>query len=124
RFKGPRDRVANQQELDALVAAFFTKRTLEDNLAYCAEQGITVGAIADAAELIDHEYIKGRGVLVHAEDQDFGTIPMHNVFPRLSETPGAIRTPAPDVGQHTAEILDFIGCADDERAALKERGVI
>ncbi|MEM1131202.1 MAG: CaiB/BaiF CoA-transferase family protein [Pseudomonadota bacterium] len=124
RFKGPRDRVANQQELDALVADFFAKRTLEENLAYCAEQGITVGAIADAAELIDHEYIKGRGVLVHAEDQDFGTIPMHNVFPRLSETPGAIRTPAPDIGQHTAEILDLIGCADDERAALKEHGVI
>ena len=124
RFRTPRSRVENMAALDALVAAFFAERTLDDNLAYCAEKGLTVGAIADAAELIDHEYIKGRDVLVHMDDADYGAIPMHNVFPRLSETPGAIRSPAPDLGQHTEEVLALIGVPPDEVGSLVERGVI
>lgn len=124
RFRTPRSRVENMPELDAYVAAFFAKRTLAENLEYCTTQGLTVGEIADAAELLDHEYIKGRGVLVHAEDSDFGTVPMHQVFPRLSETPGAIREPAPALGQHTDEILDLLDVALDERTELAEKGVI
>ena len=54
--------------MDELVAAFFAKRTLQDNLDYCARKGLTVGAIADAAELIDHEYIKGRAFAPKDED--------------------------------------------------------
>jgi crotonobetainyl-CoA:carnitine CoA-transferase CaiB-like acyl-CoA transferase len=44
-------------------------------------------------------------VLVEVPDKDMGTVPMHDVVPRLSRTPGAIRTGAPDLGQHEAEIL-------------------
>ncbi|MEO0823443.1 MAG: CoA transferase [Pseudomonadota bacterium] len=124
RFRSSADRVRNRVELDEIVAAFFAERTLAETLAYCREAGLTVGEICDAAELIEHEYIKGRGVLVHAADKDFGTIPMHQVFPRLSETPGAIREPAPEIGQHTGEILDLIGVPAEERAALAERGVV
>ena len=124
RFRTPGSRVENMTDLDALVGAFFASRTLEENLAYCTDKGLTVGAIADAAELIDHEYIKGRGVLVHADDEDYGKIPMHNVFPRLSETPGAIREPAPTLGQHTDEMLDLIGVPAEARAALSDKGII
>ncbi|MEM9062794.1 MAG: CoA transferase [Pseudomonadota bacterium] len=124
RFLTPRSRVENMAELDEFVGAFFAERTLEENLALCAEKGLTAGAIADAAELIDHPYIKGREVLVHAQDADYGTIPMHNVFPRLSETPGAIREPAPSLGQHTDEMLDLIGVPEPERADLADRGIV
>ncbi len=124
RFRTQQDRVRNHAELDRLVSEFFGSRTLDENLTYCHEQRITVGAIANAAELIEHEFIKGREVLVHTADEDYGTIPMHNVFPRLSETPGAIRNPAPTLGQHTADILTMLGIDSDACAALTERGVI
>jgi crotonobetainyl-CoA:carnitine CoA-transferase CaiB-like acyl-CoA transferase len=124
RFATPRLRVDNMAELDAYVAAFFASRTLEENLSYCADKGLTVGAIANSAELLDHEYIKGREVLVHADDADMGKIPMHNVFPRLSETPGAIRQPAPHLGQHTDEMLDLIGASAEERARLAQEGIV
>jgi formyl-CoA transferase len=38
-------------------------------------------------------------------DDQMGTIPMHAVVPRLSESPGAIRHPAPKLGEHTEEVL-------------------
>jgi len=39
-------------------------------------------------------------------DAETGSLPMHNVVPRLSRTPGAIRWPAPSLGQHNAEVLE------------------
>jgi crotonobetainyl-CoA:carnitine CoA-transferase CaiB-like acyl-CoA transferase len=38
-------------------------------------------------------------------DDGLGSLPMHNVIPRLSATPGAMRRPAPAPGEHTEEIL-------------------
>jgi crotonobetainyl-CoA:carnitine CoA-transferase CaiB-like acyl-CoA transferase len=46
------------------------------------------------------------------------------VIPRFSETPGEIRTPAPELGEHTADILRAIGLRDDELAGLRQRKVI
>ncbi|MGH3101344.1 MAG: CoA transferase, partial [Thermoleophilia bacterium] len=37
---------------------------------------------------------------------------------KMSDTPGAIRRPAPQVGEHTAEVLREAGCSDEEIAAL------
>jgi len=44
---------------------------------------------------------------------------------RFSETPGAVRRPAPLVGQHTAEVLrERLGTSEDEIARLARLGVI
>ena len=42
---------------------------------------------------------------VVAEDRDLGSIPMHNIVPRLSASPGHFTRPAPRLGEHTQEIL-------------------
>ena len=48
-------------------------------------------------------------VVVDVEDATHGSLPMHNIVPRLSATPGVWRRPAPGIGQHTAEILSEFG---------------
>jgi len=45
-------------------------------------------------------------VLVMVDDPELGPIPMHNVVPRLTATPGSLRRPAPRLGEHTREILE------------------
>ena len=55
----------------------------------------------------------------------FGELKMQNVAPKLSVTPGRIRTPAPQIGQHNDEIYRGLLDYDDDRlAGLKERGII
>ena len=49
---------------------------------------------------------------------------MHNVIPRLSDTPGKLRHPAPTLGQHTREVLGAIGYSAERIAALAADGVI
>ncbi|MGB7299424.1 MAG: CaiB/BaiF CoA-transferase family protein [Burkholderiaceae bacterium] len=118
------DRVKNRVELDKIVAEYFSRHTLAENLQQCEQAGVTAGPICDAAELLDNEYIKGRGVLVDVDDSDHGSLPMHQVFPRLSETPGAIDAQAPNLGQHTNEILDLLGLTAQEKQDATDRGIV
>ncbi|MDG2033790.1 MAG: CaiB/BaiF CoA-transferase family protein [Rhodospirillales bacterium] len=124
RFLTNPDRVRNRSELEAIVGAFFAKRTVSDNLAYFEECGITVGPICDIADLIKHPYILGRQVVKTYADPDHGELPMHAPFPRLSETPATVRAPAPEQGQHSDEILLELGLTPDQIATLRDRGIV
>jgi crotonobetainyl-CoA:carnitine CoA-transferase CaiB-like acyl-CoA transferase len=53
-----------------------------------------------------------------------GRLPMHNVIPRLSDTPGRLRRPAPALGEHTAEILGSLGLDRAELDGLVREGII
>jgi formyl-CoA transferase len=53
-----------------------------------------------------------------------GQVPMHAVVPRLSGTPGRLRSPAPRVGQHNQEVFSRIGYSEERIAALAQKGVI
>jgi crotonobetainyl-CoA:carnitine CoA-transferase CaiB-like acyl-CoA transferase len=81
------------------------QRTLANNLAFFAAAEVTVGPVYDAAGFENDPHVRGRGVLVEMEDADMGSIPMHAVVPRLSATPGALRRPAPRLGEHEDEIF-------------------
>jgi crotonobetainyl-CoA:carnitine CoA-transferase CaiB-like acyl-CoA transferase len=68
-----------------------------------------VGAVPDVSELAVHPYPIDREALVSMPDADAGRLAMHNVIPRLSGTPGQLRTPAPELGEHNAEIWGGLG---------------
>jgi crotonobetainyl-CoA:carnitine CoA-transferase CaiB-like acyl-CoA transferase len=57
------DRIKNSAGLDQIIADEMQSRTLKENLDYYESQGVTVGPIRDISDLIDHPYIRGRGVL-------------------------------------------------------------
>jgi crotonobetainyl-CoA:carnitine CoA-transferase CaiB-like acyl-CoA transferase len=106
RFATNDGRVANREALDDLIGAFIGARSTEENLALFEAAGVTVGPVCSMADLLDHPYTRGRGVIVEVEDRDVGSLPMHAVVPRLSASPGGFRRPAPAVGEHTAQILE------------------
>ncbi len=53
-----------------------------------------------------------------------GSIPMHNIIPKLSSTPGKFRWAAPSLGQNNDEILGAAGIDADTLSDLKSRGII
>ncbi len=105
RFATNDQRVNNRDELDAIIGEFIGARTQEENLSLFEAAGVTVGPVCSVADLLDHPFVKGREAIVELEDQDLGTVPMHNIVPRLSQSPGGFRRPAPRLGEHTSEIL-------------------
>lgn len=124
RFKTNSDRVANNAVLDPIVGTFMAAHSQDELLEIFEAADVTVGPVADVSQLMDHPYINDRAIIVELPDDEMDGTPMHNVVPRLSETPAAIRTPAPDLGQHNAAIYGAIGLSADDLAALSLEGVI
>jgi formyl-CoA transferase len=124
RFATNTDRVRHNDEIDAIVADFIRQRTQAENLALFDRAGVTVGPVCDAADLQDHPFVTGREVLVELPDTDVGSLPMHDVVPRLSGTPGGFRRPAPAVGADTREILASLGLTDERIDALARDGIV
>jgi crotonobetainyl-CoA:carnitine CoA-transferase CaiB-like acyl-CoA transferase len=105
RFHDNTARVANRDALDAILAGFIVERTTAENLALFEAAAVTVGPVCDMRELLHHPYTRGREAIVDVEDRELGALPMHNVVPRLTGSPGGFRRPAPELGEHTDEIL-------------------
>jgi crotonobetainyl-CoA:carnitine CoA-transferase CaiB-like acyl-CoA transferase len=124
RFRSNTDRVRNIDACDGAVAEFIAARTLEENMRIFQAAEVTATPVYEIDQLLDDPHVQARGVLVEVPDADAGTVVMHNVVPRLSDTPGSLRLPAPALGEHTREILVALGYDADRRAALIEAGVI
>ena len=61
-------------------------------------------------------------MFVDVEDPELGSVPMPNIVPRFSATPGVWRRPAPKIGEHTDEILTAAGFDAQEIAAMRSQG--
>jgi crotonobetainyl-CoA:carnitine CoA-transferase CaiB-like acyl-CoA transferase len=92
-------RIANVDSLDEMIGSFVAQRTLEENLVHFGKFEVTVGPMMNVDQLMRDPHVTGRQVLVEVPDPQLGSIMMHNVFPRLSRTPGRIRSTAPEIGQ-------------------------
>ncbi len=75
-------------------------------------------------ELPDDPQVRANDYVVDFEHPSYGTVQMLGMPLRLSETPGAVRLPAPEHGQHTEEILLELGYDWDRIAKLRADGVI
>lgn len=118
-----RGRLARVAEIDAIVGAFIRQRTLAENLQFFDAADVTIGPIYDASQLLDDPYVRERESLVALEDEELGALPMHNVTPRLTGTPGGFRQPAPRIGQHSRDyLLPLLGEAEYQR--LVECGAV
>ncbi|MBI2223616.1 MAG: CoA transferase, partial [Betaproteobacteria bacterium] len=124
RYRTNAERVKNAAELDAVIGAFVAQKTLAENLEFFDRTEVTVGPVYDISQIIEDPYVKAREVVVELPDDEMGTVPMHCVVPRLSATPGAIRLPAPRLGEHNDEVLGALGLPAAEIARLKTAGVI
>ena len=100
RFASNSARLANVDALDQHIGDFVGQRTLEENLAHFGALECTVGPVLSVDQLLQDPHVQQRQALVTVSDAELGSLPMHNVFPRLSRTPGRIRTPAPKLGEH------------------------
>lgn len=98
-------RLENILEVDRVVGEFIKGHTLAENLTIFDEAGVTIGPVNDAQQVLEDFYVAERESLIEVDDAELGSLPMHNIVPRFSETPGQLRRPAPAVGEHNEEVL-------------------
>jgi crotonobetainyl-CoA:carnitine CoA-transferase CaiB-like acyl-CoA transferase len=120
RFASNSARVKNRSLVDEAVGDWFAAHDHDEALKIMRDAGATVGPIYSIADAAEDPHFSGREIIVDAEDREFGSLPMHNIVPRLSQTPGVWRRPAPALGEHTAEVLTEAGLDAAEIASLQK----
>jgi len=123
RYRTNADRVLRAAELDAIIGAFVARRTQAENVKYFAEAEVTIGPIYDISQIVEDPHVLERELIADYPDADMGAFPMHHVVPRLSGTPGAIRTPAPRLGEHNRALLAELGVNEAAYTQLLAAGV-
>jgi crotonobetainyl-CoA:carnitine CoA-transferase CaiB-like acyl-CoA transferase len=124
RFRTNSDRVRHAAECEASIVAFIAARTLDENMTAFAAAEVTAAPVYDIDQFLADPHVKERRIVVDAPDPELGRIAMHNIIPRLSDTPGRLRLPAPALGEHTAEILGQFGLDQPTLDALVKEGII
>jgi len=126
RFKSMLDRMMNAGECIALLDQVFARRPRAEWLRRLAEGGDFIYSIINAVDdLPDDPQMKANGYVTAFEHPAFGPTQVVGLPVRLSDTPGSIRLPAPEFGQHTEAILtDVLGYSWEEIGRLREAEVI
>jgi crotonobetainyl-CoA:carnitine CoA-transferase CaiB-like acyl-CoA transferase len=124
RFANNTVRVNNADETEAPIVAFIAARTLDENMAIFEAAEVTASPVYDIDQFLADPHVQVRGIVVNMPDAQVGQLTMHNIIPRLSDTPGRLRHPAPEIGQHTAEILGQLGIAPSALEALAREGIV
>ena len=124
RFITNSDRLSSQDDLDDVISNFIKKFDRDPLLKLFSKEGITVGPVLDISEIIEHPYILDRNILIEHHNNEYGNILMHQAFPRLSKTPGKVKSSAPSIGENTNNILKEIGLTKSQIDKLRDNKII
>ena len=87
-------------------------------------EGVPCGPVLEYAEVLDEPQFWDNGYIVEVEHPQFDDYLSVGVPVRFSETPGAVQGPAPELGQHTEEVLLGLGYNWKEIERLHDERVI
>ena len=117
-------RAAHADILDDAVGGWIAERTATEVVAAFEEAQAAVAPIYDVADVMADPQYQALESLVSVPDPDLGPLMMQNVLFRLSDTPGAVVSTGPRLGEHNADVFGRLGIDAARRAELTRDGVI
>ena len=121
---GNAGRVGRVQEIDEAIAAWTAERSVDDILAAMEKAKVPAGRIYSARDIAEDPHYAARGMIEKVVTRDGLELNVPGVVPKLSATPGAIRTTAPHLGEDTDAVLQGLGYAAEQIAALRADKVV
>jgi len=97
-------RGATMEELDALIATWTVTQTADELLDLLHEGGVPAGRIYRARDMFADPHFAAREAIVRVVHPELGELPMQNVMPRLSRSPGKVRSAGPALGEHNTDV--------------------
>lgn len=117
-------RVKAAAELDQAIGDWTERHTVTDALAQMGAASVPAGRIYDIADIAADPHYRARDMILKQGTRQGFDVEVPGIVPKLLSTPGAIRSPAPLLGEHTRGILEGLGFTAEQQAQLKAEGVI
>jgi formyl-CoA transferase len=117
-------RAAQMQRIDEAISQWTSKLTLDEVLKEMEKAEVPAGRIYSAADIAADPHFAARGMIQEVLAGDGEPLKVPGVVPKLSATPGAIRSAAPKLGEHTDEVLRQIGYGAAEIEALRKKQIL
>ncbi|NLD70977.1 MAG: CoA transferase [Limnobacter sp.] len=117
-------RAGRADEIDGAIAAWTSRHTLDEGLEAMARAEVPSGRIYSVADMVSDPQYQARQMIERVPLADGTPLAMPAVVPKLSDTPGGTRWAGPDLGAHTAEVLEGLGYDREAIDALRRDGVV
>jgi formyl-CoA transferase len=117
-------RAAQMERIDEAICAWTRTRTLDEVLNIMEKAQVPAGRIYSAADIAADPHFAARGMIEQVIAGDGEPLKVPGIVPKLSATPGAIRSPAPALGEHTDEVLQAAGYSSEEISRLRKQGIV
>ena len=116
-------RVARVSEIDAAIEQWTSQRSVADVLTTLGAARVPAGKVYTARDIHEDPHYRARDMIVRQHTRDGWELDVPGVVPKLSATPGTLRTPAPRLGEDTDSVLAELGLSADDIARLRAKGV-
>jgi formyl-CoA transferase/CoA:oxalate CoA-transferase len=124
RFVSNPDRLRHREELDAVLSPVLATRTAEELTDILAAAGVACGPVNTLDRVLSLPQVEHDELVVSLPRPDIPDFRMPGLAIKLKSTPGTIRRPPPDLGQHNDEVLAELGFDEPQIATLRQEGVI
>lgn len=118
------DRLAHRDELAEELERRLARRDAGEWVDVLNKAGVPAGPILNVQECFDNEQVKTLPVTATVESPVLGKLTLLASGVNLERTPPRVRSAAPELGQHTDEVLAELGYKTEEVAALRREGVV
>ena len=125
RFRTNVERTANHSELFPILSEIMRQRTTDEWIDALENIGVPCGPINTIDKVVNHPQVQARNMITQVIHQMTGAVEVPGLPIKLSDTPGDVDIPAPNLGEHTVEILtDVLKMSTDEVKQLKQERII
>lgn len=114
----------HQSELSAVIAAMFKEQTQAVWAELFAKADCCCEPVLNLPEVMNDAEMQARGMVVDLVHQSWGAYRQLGIAPKFSLTPGTLRSHAPELGEHTAAVLETLGYSPEQVNTLKSAGIV
>jgi len=117
-------RVARVAEIDAAIGAWTQVQTVQQVMDALAAARVPAGKVYTAKDIHEDPHYRARDMILKQTTRDGDTVEVPGIVPKLSATPGTVRSSAPHVGDDTDAVLRQMGLSAEQIATLRQRGIV